>query len=256
MTGARISHYDWSGGREAMLRFGPDDGPVVIAALPLFEEANRTRAVVVDVLRRLAEHGIGGALPDLPGTGDSLIETADATLADWRAAFAAAAATLSGPVHMVAWRGGALVAAGVSAASQWYLAPVGGADVLRDLRRAQSASGDTHSFAGNRLSPTLIEELEAATCLTSVRPELVEGRPASITGADRKSSGRTSTGSAGTDLGPSSLIRTVRLDTDPRPADRKLPGRPLWRAVEPDTDAALQAAIADDIADWIASCAR
>ncbi len=43
----RIDHYDWSGGREALLRFGPDTGPVVILALPLFEEANRTRTFAV-----------------------------------------------------------------------------------------------------------------------------------------------------------------------------------------------------------------
>ena len=65
----RIDHYDWSGGREALLRFGPDTGPVVILALPLFEEANRTRTFAVGLLRRLAERGIAGLLPDVPGQG-------------------------------------------------------------------------------------------------------------------------------------------------------------------------------------------
>ena len=58
-----IDHYDWAGGREAMLRFGPAGGPVVVAALPLFEEANRTRSFVVTILRLLAARGIAGALP-------------------------------------------------------------------------------------------------------------------------------------------------------------------------------------------------
>src|SRR3954469_12418228 len=75
-----IDHYDWAGGREAMLRFGPDTGPVVIAAMPLFEEANRTRAFIVTILRALAAQGIASALPDLPGTGESLIETEHASL--------------------------------------------------------------------------------------------------------------------------------------------------------------------------------
>ena len=44
-----------------MLRFGPDTGPVVVVALPLFEEANRTRAFAVSILRALAARGI--ALP-------------------------------------------------------------------------------------------------------------------------------------------------------------------------------------------------
>src|SRR6187551_1263766 len=67
--------YDWPGGREAMLRFGPATGPVVIAVMPLFEEANRTRAFMVALLRALAERGVASVLPDLPGTGESLIET-------------------------------------------------------------------------------------------------------------------------------------------------------------------------------------
>ncbi len=69
-----IDHYDWPGGREAMLRFGPTNGPVMIVAPPLFEEANRTRAFVVTILRALAERGIASALPDLPGTGESLLD--------------------------------------------------------------------------------------------------------------------------------------------------------------------------------------
>ena len=76
----RIDHYDWPGGREAMLRFGPDTGPVVVAALPLFEEANRTRTFTVTLLRALADRGIASLLPDAPGQGDSLIPTADLTI--------------------------------------------------------------------------------------------------------------------------------------------------------------------------------
>lgn len=41
-----------------MLRFGPAAGPVVVVALPLFEEANRTRAFAVAILRALAERGV------------------------------------------------------------------------------------------------------------------------------------------------------------------------------------------------------
>src|ERR1700741_3511005 len=72
-SGRVIDHYDWAGGREAMLRFGPDTGPVVIAVIPLFEEANRTRAFIVTILRALAGLGIASAVPDLPGTGESLM---------------------------------------------------------------------------------------------------------------------------------------------------------------------------------------
>src|SRR4051812_44244910 len=81
-----IDHYDWAGGREAMLRFGPDTGPVVIAAMPLFEEANRTRTFIVSILRMLAGHGIATALPDLPGAGESLTETEYASVRNWNKA--------------------------------------------------------------------------------------------------------------------------------------------------------------------------
>lgn len=211
----RVERYGWIGGEEAVLRFGPGHGPTVLAAAPLFEEANRTRAALVDVLRRLAARGIASALPDLPGAGESLLPTAAATLPAWRQAFAATAQALPAPIRVMAWRGGALVTADL-AAPLWFLSPLSGAEVMRDLRRTRAA-GETDLFAGNSLSDALVGELEIA--------------------------------------GPPPAVRTVRLDTDPRPADRKLAGRPLWRAAEPGTDAALQAAIADDVADWLAACA-
>jgi hypothetical protein len=214
MTAPRTDHYHWAGGREAMLRFGPGDGPTVLAVAPLFEEANRTRASLVAVLRRLAERGVASALPDLPGAGESLLATEVATLAGWRAAFAAAARAVPGPVHVVGWRGGALIDAAAEVASRWRLSPVGGAETVRDLRRVQAASGGD-LFAGNRLSTAMLAELETA-----------EHRPG----------------------------RIVRLVTDPREADAKVPGRPLWRAAEPGTDPTLEAALAEDIAAWIGRC--
>jgi hypothetical protein len=217
-SGLSIDSYDWSGGREAMLRFGPGDGaPVVIAALPLFEEGNRTRAAVVDVLRRLAARGIGGVLPDLPGTGESLVETGDVTLVMWRAAFAAACAALRGPVHVMAWRGGALVDADAAVASRWYLAPLSGHGVRRELERLRRAGGG-RDFGGNVIAPAMFEQLAGAQPMT--------------TGA----------------------LRVVRLDSDTKAADRKVPGELLWRAVEPGVDAALQALVADDVAEWVAAC--
>lgn len=89
---------------------------------------------------------------------------------------------------------------------------------MRDLRRVRAASGGA-LFAGNRLSDAMIAELEAD-------PLEAERFP----------------------------VRTVRLDSDPREADAKLSGRPLWRAAEPGTDPALEAMLADDIAEWIARC--
>jgi hypothetical protein len=218
-SGLRIDHYDWgasdwSGGREAMVRFGPAAGVTVVAVLPLFEEGNRTRAAMVDVLRRLAELGIGGALPDLPGVGESLIATRDATLAMWRAAFAAACASLAGTVHVMGWRGGALVDGAADVASRWYLAPLSGTSVVRELERLRHAGGG-EDFGGNLLSAAMLDGLAGAEPVTA------------------------------------GALRVVRLESDPKAADRKIAGVPLWRGSEPGVDAGLQAAVAADVAAWV-----
>ncbi|WP_298672685.1 hypothetical protein [uncultured Sphingomonas sp.] len=200
-----------------MLRFGPERGPVVAAILPLFEEGNRTRAAAIDVLRRLAALGIGGALPDLPGTGESLVPTRAASLAGWRAAFAAAVEALNAPVFAMAWRGGALIDGGAELAGRWRLSPMTGAEQYRELARIQRIGGG-EGYAGNRLSPALLGELDTAE-----------------------------TPAAG-------ALRVARLKEDPREAALYLPGRPLWRATEPGVDAVLQEAVADDLAAWIAAC--
>lgn len=201
-----------------MLRLGPQGAPTIIAAPALFEEANRTRALLIDVLRRLAAQGFGCVLPDLPGQGESLVPTSAARLTDWRHAFAAAAESLPRLVHVVAIRGGALVDGEAKVASRWYLAPLSGAATVRELRRIRQAAA-SEDYAGNDIDPAMIAQLEAAEPAT---------------------------------LAP---LRVVRLENDPRAADRKIAAPPPWRAVEPGTDPALQAAMADDIARWIAACA-
>ena len=226
-----IDQYDWPGGREAMLRLGPGSGPVVIAAMPLFEEANRTRAFVVTLLRALAERGIASVLPDLPGTGESLTETENATLSDWTSALSALVSTIAderGTVHGIAIRGGALIDAPFS--TRWHFAPVPGESLVRDLLRSRvvpgkdnaddaiELSGPPVELAGNSLSRTLLAQLKATV------------------------------------PGSGAPLRTVRLATDTQPADRHISGSPLWRRSEPDNDPGLARLLADDIAAWIATC--
>jgi hypothetical protein len=218
MTGPRFDRYDWAGGRETMLRFGPDAGPLVVAVLPLFEEANRTRAFLVAMLRALAGRGIGSILPDLPGTGESVVETRDLRLPDLRQAFAALVGTLDVPVYAVTIRSGALVDCDASLAGRWRLAPQAGDDLLRDLNRIRAASTmpDAEGYAGNSLSEALLADLQDAV--------------------------------------PYAASRTVRLESDPRPADARYAGAPLWRRSEPGSDAAFAQALAADVAGWIATC--
>jgi len=156
-----IDHYDWAGGREAMLRFGPDTGPVVVAGLPLFEEANRTRTFVVTILRALAERGIAGALPDLPGQGESLIQTEQATLTGMRAGFAAACAPFD-TAYAFAIRSGALLDTHAEVAGRCHFVPATGAELVRELGRIRGAQ-DANNYAGNLLSPALLAEFDDAT---------------------------------------------------------------------------------------------
>ena len=228
-----ISHYDWPGGREAMLRFGPADGPVVVVALPLFEEANRTRAFAVTIMRMLAERGIASALPDLPGTGESLVATAQVTLADWRKAFGAAAASLGRP-HTIAIRGGALVTLGANRTSSWIFAPVDGDSLVRDLQRArQLAAPGARSLFDLAMTAPAGTRTEAAGNELSV--DLLHFLVSAI--PDRATPNR-----------------VVRLESDPGEANAKLPGAPLWRRTEPDNDPALATLLADDIAAWVRQC--
>jgi len=214
-----------------VLRLGPTDAPLVLIAPALFEEANRTRAFTVAIMRGLAARGVASALPDLPGTNDSLMRTEDARLEDWRAAFAACAAERRAVGFAV--RGGALVDGDADLAGRCHLSPVTGAALVRDMVRARQAGardsgerfdaaalhspGPAVELAGNHLSRELMTALEEAQ--------------------------------------PSRADRVLRLDSEPQPADRRFAGRALWRAAEPAVDAALADAVAADLADWTRTCA-
>jgi hypothetical protein len=214
-----IDRYDWPGGSEALWRFGPATGPVVLLLLPPFEEANRTRTFAVGLLRALAARDIGAMLPDLPGQGESLLPTEAATLAEWRSAVAALVAASDRPVVTAAIRAGALLDHDAAVVGRWHLAPQSGARLLRELTRIGIDRGtDIAEVGGNRLSTTLLAELEAAT-------------PAST-----------------------QPLRTVRLGTDPGPADLRIDAAPLWRRSEPGDDSDLADMLADDLAAWSRAC--
>lgn len=226
-----IDHYDWAGGREAMLRFGPADGPVVIMLPGLFEEYNRTRSFAVTICRMLADCGVASVLPDLPGQGESLVPTQDVTLDDWRDAIRSVleAQGALNPVLIASMRGGSIIHSETGVCGHWRLSPITGQTVLRDLMRTQAVTGDTPAgladqtieVAGNVISRPLADALEADVD----RPPF------------------------------QAPLRTIRLQSDPAPADLKLPGAPLWRRAEPGNDPALAALLADDLTDWVRRCA-
>lgn len=131
MTPFRVPCGEWATafdqGRDARL--------LVVPAL--FEEANRTRRLAVEVMRRLNKAGIDSVLPDFPGCNESLQPLAEQTVESWRAAMTAAASAFSAS-HVLAIRGGALfVPPGLPG---WLLAPVNGASQLRQMLRARVVS--------------------------------------------------------------------------------------------------------------------
>ncbi len=156
MTGGGLHYCRYrSGGRdEWMMRIG--DGPALLFLPPLFEEMNRTRALIAATMRALAADGFGCWLPDLPGTGESERPLEEVAWPDWRGA-AAAAFEASGAVAAVSLRGGVLLDG--AAPARWRFAPATGASLARDLARAGLM---TEGGGGYAPSPALLEPLAEA----------------------------------------------------------------------------------------------
>jgi alpha-beta hydrolase superfamily lysophospholipase len=209
-----------SGGRqEWMMRIGAEDAPAILFVPPLFEEMNRTRALLADVMRRLAGQGFGCWLPDLSGTGESERGLGQVAWGDWRHDVTSAAAYVTGKAGkplVASLRGGALLDDGAAARGWWRFAPVDGLALQRDMVRAGLAGVEWAGYAPS------------------------DALKAGLAGATPK------------EVAP---LRTVRLDTDAQPADLKLDGPALWRRSEPGTSDALADALAADLATWSRACA-
>jgi hypothetical protein len=210
------TNYEW------MMRVGDPRTPPVLFVPPLFEELNRTRALIVAVMRALAVEGHSGWLPDLSGTSESVVGLEEVTWEYWRADVTAASrhvAEASGRAPLVAAiRGGCLLDDAAEGDCRWRFAPVNGSSLARDLERASLGGGA--EWAGYHAAGAgLRESLAAAT------------------------------------PGPASLLRTVRLATDGGQADAKIEGPALWRRSEPGSSADLAAALAKDIGEWRRTCA-
>jgi len=206
-------------GDEWLMRAGRAQAPAILIVPPLFEEMNRTRALIAGVMRRLAKRGQGCWLLDLGGTGESERDLAGVSWDDWRHDVTSAAAHIAEqarPPLIASFRGGALVDDGAKARGWWRFAPVDGAALARDMVRSGLAGGV--EWAGYAPSDALKAALEAS-------------KPA-----------------------PAAPLRTVRLATDRAEADAKLDGPALWRRSEPGTSADLADAIAVDLYRWSREC--
>ncbi len=216
---------------------GPVDGMPLLILPAFFEEMNRTRRLLARTTARLAEAGVRSWMPDMPGTGDHAEGFEAMDLPRWRAALAALArvAAQGHALHLLAVRGGALLADSIPAASLYRLAPPSsGTALLRDLWRTRAASdieaggaetpanlearsvgGETIEAAGYAIAPTLAAALRAAMLPALALP-----------------------------------CRTAA--TAPGPGvDIVLPGPPPWRQAEPIDEQPLADALAADLLVWM-----
>lgn len=231
----RYRSFRWRGHDEWLAEIG--EGPPLLIAPPLFEELNRCRALIAGVMRGIAAAGFHVVLPDLPGTGESPRPLSEIGWADWTGAMGLVSFDLAArrqTPFLASFRGGCLIEDQVGAAGLWRFAPAAGSMVTRDLIRAKQATlpdrvsaGDLEArahdhvteFAGYPIPPAIFSSLADARIRTD------------------------------------DVARTVRLGTDPAPADLKLTAKPLWRQSEPGNDRALAAALAADIVAWMHACA-
>ncbi len=139
------------------LQSGLRDNLQLLVIEPLFEEANRCRRLIAQVMRKLDAAGVSAAIAELPGTGESLVPIADVRLQDWRRAVAEYR-----PAFVASFRGGALIDDAPGCNQVWRFAPETGARIVRDLRRAALTSGNDTLLAGHSLSAGFLVDLEAA----------------------------------------------------------------------------------------------
>ena len=156
---------------------------------PLFDEHNKLRRQIVEVMRRLDRAGIDSVLPDLPGCNESPAPLENQSLTSWQAA-AAEAADRFQATHILAIRGGTLM---VPPALPGFLyAPSKGRQILRALLRARTIAAreagreekvetlletgrsEGLELAGWHLSPAMISELEQAEIPADPRLQTID----------------------------------------------------------------------------------
>ncbi len=176
---------------------------------PLFDEHNKLRHQLVEVMRRLDLSGIDSFLPDLPGWNESTLPLAQQTLNIWRKAIDAAASHFR-VTHVLAVRGGGLLVP--DTLPGWLYAPVGGKQLLRSMLRARVISSRE---AGTQESAEVLAEIARSDGVTL----------------------------AGWAIGPEMF---AELEVSEKPVQPNLAvieqssigGSPLWLRAEPDDDAA------------------
>lgn len=224
--------YEFADRKELCLSLAAGPDRRVMLVPPLFDEMNRMRKMLLDVMRALHALEISSFLPDLPGTNESLIALERVTLSDWKKAVQACAQQhrIS---HIASFRGGALTVSDMQTADHWIFSPVKGATILRTMMRTKVAADRE---VGLNTSLAELSARAEAGPLELAGNIIGSGLFAQLDAADMP------------DL---ENQRIVRLESDNKPAHVQIRGSALWLRAEPDDDPAMSSAISRDIAGWI-----
>ena len=181
---------------EYAVRFDEGRERRVLVLPAFFDEANKLRHFTVATMRLLAQEDIDSFLPDLPGCNESVAPLVEQDIESWREAALAAAAHF-GATHVLAIRGGALVAP--PRLPGWRYGATSGRSLLNTLLRARvlaskearldetreellaQGRSDGLTLGGHTLSAAMIAALEDATPtdgkLKDIAPSDLEGQP-------------------------------------------------------------------------------
>ncbi|MEP3227453.1 MAG: hypothetical protein ABJO01_15865 [Parasphingorhabdus sp.] len=227
--------YQFEGYDELCLKSGQNHAHSILLIPPLFDEMNRMRMMLVDVMRMLDRKAIGCILPDLPGTNESLFPSEKANLTVWKQALSQCCDQHLEGRHIVSFRGGCLIDMIIDKPILWRFAPVNGNSLLRTMMRARIASDKE---AGQNVTMDQLAN-EADAAMVNLAGNLLSGQAFAELGdavpADAQST------------------RLALLQGRSQPADIHLAGSALWLRAEPERDLVLSQAVADDIADWISA---
>lgn len=160
-----------------MLAFDQWRANRLLVLAPLFDEANKFRHQLFEIMRRLDTRGIDCFCPDLPGCNESTDPLRKQTLAGWRDA-AKKASVHVGATHVFAFRSSCWLVPGNLPG--WLYAPAKPRQILRSMIRArvlaarEAGREETHEallelgrvdgieLAGWQLGAELVRNLEAA----------------------------------------------------------------------------------------------
>ena len=175
--------------QELVLSFEKGRASRLLVIPPLFDEHNKLRRHIVEVMRRLDGAGIDSVLPDLPGCNESPAPLENQSLTDWRAAVREAATHFE-TTHILAIRGGALLAP--ERLPGFLYAPAKGRQILRAMLRARTIASreagreekvdalletgrrEGLELAGWKLSSAMIAQLEEAEAPADPRLRVIE----------------------------------------------------------------------------------